>query len=62
MTGLRDARCDGCKYKKEKWIRTKEEGVEFDMFIGYTCSLNECMWSDFDEPYQFDNMTGSMNL
>ena len=51
-----------CPYLKEKWIPTHEEGVDFMMYSHSYCSLNECMFSDFDEPYQFDNMTGSMNL
>ena len=45
-----DERCEHCEYCKDG-----EEGTY--------CSLNECMFSDFpDMPFQFDNMTGSMNL
>lgn len=51
-----------CPYLKEKWIKTTEEGTEFWMYSHSYCSLNECAWSDFDKPYQFDNLTGSMNL
>ena len=50
---IMNEQCKECQYCKDK-----EDGS------GETyCSLNECMFSDFqDMPYQFDNMTGSMNL
>ena len=52
-----------CPYLKEKWIKTYEEGTEVWMYSHSYCSLNECMFSDYpDQPYQFDNMTGAMNL
>lgn len=55
--------CRECEYHKEKWKETTENGKQLLYLEKVYCPLNECMFSDFsDMPYQFDNMTGSMNL
>ena len=55
--------CKECEYHKEKWKETEENGKPLIYLEKVYCPLNECMFSDYpDKPYQFDNMTGSMNL
>ena len=55
--------CKECEYHKEKWKETEENGKPLIYLEKVYCPLNECMFSDYiDMPYQFDNMTGSMNL
>ena len=54
--------CKGCEYRKYRKKRQDKEENGTTAVEEYYCSLNECMWSDFDMPYQFDNPTGSMNL
>ena len=58
-----DDRCKGCQYLEEKWFNENNgNNVTWSYSHSY-CSLNKCMFSDYpDMPYQFDNMTGSMNL
>lgn len=55
--------CKECEYYKEKWKETEENGEHTFHLEKVYCSLNECMFTDYpDRPYQFDNITGSMNL
>lgn len=49
--------CTECRNELGEWMKKRK--TESEPQTG----SNECMFSDYpDMPYQYDNMTGSMNL